>query len=599
MRRTVVQRFRFRSAAEPMDRQRSTERCSARSPSRRKRNAVLRHSLLIAGVSVVLLAWANTAQAASLSLAPATGTFSVGKTFSLRVYAASKDQALNAVSGTITFPPETLAVTAIAKSGSVVSLWVQEPSFSNSAGRVNFEGIVLNPGYTGSGGLLLTVTFRAKAVGSAVVRFSEGSVLANDGAGTEILTARGEARFTFGEAPAAEPAPAVEAATPTDVVPRAPTVSSPTHPDPRRWHASGTATFHVVSVPGTTGASALVDRNPTTEPDVRSVGVPDRGFTYEVSGEGMWYFHLRLRNAHGWGATTHFPFQIDTEAPESFTIQLLDGEETDQSRPRIAVHVRDRTSGIDHLMIAVGSAVAVRVDPENASVRIPYVLDPQSPGRHTVTVRAVDRAGNVTTASEEFSVILLAPPQVIEYPRESFAGEVFVIRGRSVPDARVLVTLTTEAGRTLREEVQADDAGEFTVIWPESLAVGRHSFTAQAISTRGAQSASTGAKNIVVRRRDVLRIGQFEVAYATVFVVLIALVVLLVSVIIEEEYRIRVLRRMIRRKVGSTAGASLRSPRGVLGTHVRTHIVRRTRAREAEGDGTRGGDHSGSPRGPR
>src|SRR3989344_8514414 len=91
-----------------------------------------------------------TAQAATLYFSSSSGTQAVGTTFSVGVYVSSADQAMNAASGVISFPADKLAVESLSKSGSIFSLWVQEPSFSNSAGAVNFEGIVLNPGFTGA-----------------------------------------------------------------------------------------------------------------------------------------------------------------------------------------------------------------------------------------------------------------------------------------------------------------------------------------------------------------------------------------------------------------------------------------------------------------
>ncbi len=135
--------------------------------------------------------------AATLSLSPSTGTRSVGSSFSVSIYVGSSDQAMNAVSGVISFPSNKLSVVSLSKSGSIVGLWAQEPTFSNNAGTINFEGIVLNPGFTGAAGKVLTITFQAKSIGSTALSFSSGSILANDGSGTNILTGMRNASFTI------------------------------------------------------------------------------------------------------------------------------------------------------------------------------------------------------------------------------------------------------------------------------------------------------------------------------------------------------------------------------------------------------------------
>jgi hypothetical protein len=140
------------------------------------------------------------AYAASLYISPATKTVSVGQDFTLSAYVSSPDQAMNAASGDISFPSDKLQVLSISKANSVMNLWIRDPSFTNSeaGGDVHFEGVVLNPGFTGAAGNLITITFQAVGTGDAPVTFSSGAVLANDGNGTNILTAMEPGDVTIG-----------------------------------------------------------------------------------------------------------------------------------------------------------------------------------------------------------------------------------------------------------------------------------------------------------------------------------------------------------------------------------------------------------------
>jgi len=65
-------------------------------------------------------------------------------------------------------------------------LWPRDAVYSNSDGFANFEGVMLN-GYTGNAGNIITLIFKAKAVGTASIRFTNVSILANDGSGTDIF----------------------------------------------------------------------------------------------------------------------------------------------------------------------------------------------------------------------------------------------------------------------------------------------------------------------------------------------------------------------------------------------------------------------------
>ncbi|MGH2565443.1 MAG: cohesin domain-containing protein, partial [Ginsengibacter sp.] len=136
------------------------------------------------------------ASAATLNLSPSSGSYEVGDIISVKVYVNSEQASINAVSGTINFSASNLKIVSVSKSGSMVSLWAQEPYFSNTAGSASFEGVVLN-GYEGSAGTILTLVFKVLSTGTASIKFPSASILANDGQGTNILSGRGEANFSL------------------------------------------------------------------------------------------------------------------------------------------------------------------------------------------------------------------------------------------------------------------------------------------------------------------------------------------------------------------------------------------------------------------
>lgn len=167
--------------------------------------------LIVFGL-LVSFSIASKAEAATLSTSPAGGTYSVGRTITVRVIVDSAGQSINAVSGQVAFSNSTLALQSISKSG-VVTLWAQDPAYSNSLGTASFQGVILN-GYTGSYGTVVTLIFKAIALGTANVTISNSasSVLLNDGQGTNVLSSTSGASFTI-----------IPGATPS-------TVSSPTRP---------------------------------------------------------------------------------------------------------------------------------------------------------------------------------------------------------------------------------------------------------------------------------------------------------------------------------------------------------------------------------
>jgi len=167
--------------------------------------------LVIVFVSIlfsVISFWGiKNAFAATLGFTYPTLSVTQGEVFTLSVYVSSPDQAINAVSGTVNFPKDTLQVVSVSKANSVLTVWAEEPSYSNAAGTVNFAGVAPNPGFTGANGKVLFITFKALTEGTPQLRISSASVLANDGNGTDILSATNGAIITIGPPAPEKPQP--------------------------------------------------------------------------------------------------------------------------------------------------------------------------------------------------------------------------------------------------------------------------------------------------------------------------------------------------------------------------------------------------------
>jgi len=101
--------------------------------------------------------------------------------------------------------------------------------------------------------------------------------------------------------------------------PAAPVASSPTHPSTSTWYADANPSF-TWTVPArvspVTGYSWVLDQAAATDPDTTSDGTaPPANFT-NVSPDGIWYFHVRARNAAGaWGPSGHREVKIDVTSP--------------------------------------------------------------------------------------------------------------------------------------------------------------------------------------------------------------------------------------------------------------------------------------------
>jgi len=493
--------------------------------------------------AVIFAALPAVASAANVYFSPSSGSYAVGSTHSLAVYVSSADQAINAASGVISFPSDKLEVVSLSKTGSIFSLWVQEPSFSNSAGTVNFEGIVLNPGFTGSSGKAITITFRAKAAGNVSLTFSSGSVLANDGQGTNILSSLGNAQFSLGGA-AVPGAP--EAETPPTVIgtPAAPQISSPTHPDPNKWYAVNDAKFTWPLSSGVTGARLLVGKIPNAIPTVTYIPAVNSRELPDLA-DGIWYFHVRLQNNAGWGGISHFRFQIDTEKPSNFDIKEIERKGPTDPRVKFVFDSRDETSGVDYYEVQIddGSPQAWRDDGSGV-----FETPALGPGKHMLIAKVFDKAGNSLANSAEFTIEALKSPTIIDHPKTLASGEVLIVKGTTYPNAQVVIWLQKEKDEPQSQIVKSDDGGNFTFVAEEKLKDGIYKLWAEVIDMRGARSKPTEKTTIVVEQPTILKIGTQAVTILTIVVPLVALIILLLALIWYSWHKFSSFRKKIRKE---------------------------------------------------
>lgn len=475
----------------------------------------------------------SAAQAATLYFSPSSGSYKVGDSFSVNVFVSSASQSINAVSGTISFPADKLAVSSLSKGGSIINLWVSEPSFSASAGTINFEGVVLNPGFAGAAGKIITINLKVKAAGSAGLSFTAGSVLANDGQGTNILASMGRASFELGGSQTsgsqnkgegtAQPAPEE---TRQGQAPAAPQVSSPSHPEEAKWYSNNNPVFQWRLTNDITGVNVLADHEPATNPGTRSDGLFS-SYEYKDVEDGIWYFHIKLKNAKGWGAVSHFRFQIDTKPPEPFSIKIVDGKETDNPRPTIIFDTTDNLSGIAHYKVKVGEGDFFSTNPEIVKSN-PHTLSHQAPGKHTILVQAFDKADNYTTATEELIIKPIVAPAFTDCPAELKSNAVLIIKGTAQPDSEITVWLQRERDEAVAQNVSSDEKGDFTFIAKEKLEEGIYQVWAKAIDKRGAESEFSKKITTVVTKPAILRISSEALNLLSVLTPLIAVIIIFI-----------------------------------------------------------------------
>lgn len=363
--------------------------------------------------SVLFFVSATFAFAANILVAPATGSYTPGQTFTVAVRVAPAGASVNAVEASLKFDPAVLSVVSVSKDGSVFSLWTTEPAFSNTAGTITFGGGSPSP-FTAQSNLI-NVTFRAVAAGSGGLSVTKGSVLAADGRGTDVYQTGSGGTYTV--AAGVTPPPTTPTPTPTPTTPkpapadeeeddaaiifgdppRAPEIGSPAFLDPELWYKNTEGVFswtipfdvNVVAVELSTSSDNQPDEN---EDAVKDPPTDEFIVTRDNLVDGIQYLSIKFKNQVGWGAVLNRKIQIDTTPPEPFEIDVRAANST-TGFPLLNFAAKDATSGIDFYEVTIADKEPFKVTPDEAALG--YLLKELEDGTYTVRVIAHDRAGNV------------------------------------------------------------------------------------------------------------------------------------------------------------------------------------------------------------
>ena len=361
-----------------------------------------RNRIFLSGLAVLIFAVSGPAMAhaASYTLVANKGTFVVGDSFMVDLKINSADVGINAAQATLSFPKDKLQVVTVDKTSSVFNFWLQGPDYSNDAGTVSFIGGNQN-GLAGTDLEVLRVTFKVTAPGPVALVFTDGAVTASDGSGTNVLSAMNGLQLTSittQDATLIKPPQIVRPAVPTGVLPVKPSVTVPLYPDSAAWYAHVSPFIAQWTLPkDVTSVATAVDRQPAFDPTA-SGGLFDNE-TFDPLEDGIWYLHVRFRNAIGWGPTLHYRIGIDTAPPLDFSVASPDGLVTENVAPSISFLAKDQPSGILDYKILVDGTLAT------TTLLTAYTLPPQAPGKHDILVQAYDRAGNMTESRMAIDIL--------------------------------------------------------------------------------------------------------------------------------------------------------------------------------------------------
>jgi hypothetical protein len=473
-----------------------------------------------------------------LFVSPASLTSEINSELAVEIKINSDGQAINSAEGALIFDTEKLEAVSISKSGSVFRFWATEPSFNNAKGTVVFAGGLTTPGYKADNGRLFTVFFRPKAAGSAQVNFASGALLANDGRGTNIITAMGNGRFNIVPKIILPPEISREnekisasssilsgqnikksTSSNINII-----ITSATHPDQNSWYKNKDLELSWTLPPGLTEIGVALDTSPIGEPDGKTKGLAESKKIYKNVPNGIWYFHLRTKSKDNIAEVTHYRVMIDNSPPEPFNIAIDQPDPGDW--PTLRFKATDANSGLSRYEVIVGSLEqkGETIDSSEGFLRVSNL----EIGEHTALVRAIDQAGNETYSTANFVIQPIETPLIKDYSSEIKPSDKFYISGTALPEVNVDIFLQDAGGKIVSRTAKSDHSGNWQMIANLNLPKGHYSVWAQAINKNGISSLPSQQVEILVSPPVFARIGAFIVDYVTVFISLIAMTIFII-----------------------------------------------------------------------
>jgi hypothetical protein len=474
-------------------------------------------SAVTVSIIVAPILFAHVSYAAILSVYPASSNVSVGNIISLNINVNSSGTAINTAGATINFPTDLLEVMSVSQSPSIFSLWVQSPTFSNTDGTIIFMGGLPTPGFTGQNGQIISIVFRAKKQGTASIVINNGSVLADDGLGTDVLTAQGSALITIGAgSPAVKPSTIATKGT----LPLLPVITSTTDPQQDLWYSNSTASFSWVIPSDVTSIQTLLNKVSNSIPTVTYDSSVSQRTVNNLS-DGISYFHLRYMNAAGWGPTATYKVQLDTTPPETFTLNV----QTQGIQNIVTLDAVDAMSGIASYSVQIDNEQAIKVENSDLNNN-EYILPIQNPGQHNLTVIAYDEAGNHTESDTVFTSSSIADPTMTVSPQEIKKDGTVTMSGQTqYPQVPVTVFVQPEGKQVQTYSTLTAGDGSYSIVSNPLDTAGSVSIWSQLVFSTTTQSGLSNKVTINVSEIPIVQTSK-SIIYDLSFVLPAVLLIL-------------------------------------------------------------------------
>lgn len=468
----------------------------------------------------------SSAHAATLELSLEKEITSTKSDVVVLVTINSEDQNINTAQASISFPVNLLEVTSIDKSDSILTFWLEEPSFDNTKGIIKFVGGSTS-GFNGPSLKVMKVAFKVKGSGTGRLSVSNGAITASDGTGSNVYSTSKGLDINIpatSEFESVKVERAQQAITLAKKLPALPIIEIPFYPDQNNWN-NRSSNFIVKYAMGSdiTKVGLDINKNPTSTPPENNEALSGSKIFSSLS-DGIWYLHIRFANNVGWGPVLHYRIAIDTTPPNAFTISSNDSFKTVNPKPTINYKTSDLGSGINSYIVYLNGEVVV-----TTVERTTHQFAPLLPGVHQLSVLAVDNANNSTSQSEKLEILPIESPIITYVSKSVIVDEGIITAGGTAPTRGEIITQLQNNDKQIvyEQTVPVDSSGNWNITISKSLAKGDYQLLATARDENMASSFPVLSETINVKEKPMLVLGGVEINKTWFFVDLI--IILLVA----------------------------------------------------------------------
>lgn len=462
------------------------------------------------------------ASAAVLYVASEKNNFNVGDKFMVNIRIDSESIGVNAAQATVQYPKDAIEIINTDKTGSVFEFWLREPEFSNDTGRLVFVGGATS-GFSGKTLQVLKINFKVKGNGKADITFTDAAVTASDGTGTNVLSTLRGLQVTV--IPKTEnlipktinlPQQIVRPAVPTGKLPVKPEVVVSLYPDQSKWYDLSEPFFVNWQLPAdVTAVVTVINKDPGYMP-FQSEGLFDNKQFSQLS-DGIWYLHVRFKNNIDWGPVAHYKISIDTTPPLPLNLKI-DNPKSDNPTPMAKYSASDALSGVVEIRIFIDNNGPFSGEAGS------FKPEPQLPGKHTMLVKVVDRAGNSTDNSINFEILPIEMPRINLINKKITIGtdDRLMIQGSAVPDVNIIITIEDKSKfLVIRDETRANLQGKWEFSLDKELRSGDYFVSVKAKDSRGATSLSTEPAKIRFIDKPIISLFGLDITLRDLTIILV------------------------------------------------------------------------------